>query len=209
MVRTNTREGDPDASPSNTQFARRSVLRGVGSVAVGSLGLTALATPAAAGMTVELDVKAEINLESGGVIPAIAGAISPTKAVSPTNLPVGDNVVGPRFGPSRLFECDTQNPPGDPIDVPQQQQQQQQDDDLCALDDAIHNDVGATPVHGGHRQGNRGAMLHFRTQDAGFVPEDVENGEVAVTLLYAIEDENENREAFKGTDVAGAISPSK
>lgn len=48
MVRTNTQEGDPDASTSNAQFARRSILRGVGSVAVGSLGLTALTSPAGA-----------------------------------------------------------------------------------------------------------------------------------------------------------------
>lgn len=192
-------------------LARRSLMRGAGSVVAGGLGLTALTSPAAAGMTVELDVKSNINLESGGVIPAVVGAVSPTKGVAPMNLPVGGNVVlGPRFGPSRLFECDDQSPPGDPIDFPQLQQQQQQDDDLCALEQAVQTDTGATPAHGdGHRRGNGSAMLHFRTQEAGFVPEDAENGQVEVTLLYAIEDETGDVEAFRGTDVAGAISPSK
>lgn len=147
-------------------------------------------------MIVGLDVKSNINLESGGVIPAVV------KGVAPMFLPVPqpgapETIIGPRFGPSRLFEfqCD-----------PQLFSAQQQDPALCALEQAVQNDDGTTLVHGdGHRQGNRSAMLHFRTQEAGFIPEDGENGEVEVTLLYAVEDENGDREAFVGTDLVKTL----
>lgn len=194
-------DGDAEPLSDTDRLARRPFLRRTAGVVGGGLAVTALAEPAAAGMIVGLDVKSNINLEGNGVIPAV---VEVAEGDAPCFLPVADNVVkGPRFGPSRLFECDDQAPPGDPV-----QPFQQQDDDLCALEQAIANDDGATPAHGdGHRRDDTSVMFHFRTQEAGFVPEDVDDdGNLDVTLSYAVEEDGVV-EALVGTDQVKGVAP--
>lgn len=194
-------DGDADPSSRIDRLARRPFLRRTAGVVCGGLTVTTLAKPAAAGMIVELDVKANINLEGNDVIPAV---VHVAEGDAPCFLPVADNVVmGPRFGPARLFECDAQDdPPGDPV------QPFQQDDDLCALERAIQNDDGATPAHGdGHQQDGTSVMFHFHTQEAGFVPEDIgDNGTLDVTLSYAVE-EGGDVEAIVVTDQVKGVAP--
>lgn len=200
MTATN---GD-DAEPTSgiDRLARRLFLRRTAGVVGGGLGVTALSEPADAhGDHVTLDVKSKINLESGGVIPAV---VDVAKGDAPCFLPEADNVVeGPRFGPSRLFECDGDQDDGDQIII-----SQQEDEDLCALEQAIANDDGATPVHGdGHRQDDTSVVFHFRTQDADFGPEDIdEDGTVAVTLSYAVE-ENGVVEAVAPSCLVEGVAP--
>jgi hypothetical protein len=158
-----------------------------------------------------LGVRANINLESRGVIPAV---VEVAQGDAPCFLPVEDNVVmGPLFGPTRLFQCDPQGDPA-PNPVPQREtapapvSQQQTNDTLCALETAINSGNGATPAHGdGHRQGKTRVMFHFRTQEAGFVPEDIdENGELDVTLGWAVE-EGGTTEAVVPSDTVKGIAP--